>query len=74
MSNYDRIENDFSYHPPASEDVVEYFTALRSYAKNFAHLIDSLVPDGREKSLALTRLEEAVMWANAGLARSQETQ
>lgn len=33
-------------------------------------MIDALVPDGREKSLALTHLEETVMWANAGVARS----
>ena len=30
-----------------------------------AHILDA--PDGREKSLALTRLEEAVMWAVKGV-------
>lgn len=27
------------------------------------------VPDSREQSLAFTKLEEAVMWANKGLSR-----
>jgi hypothetical protein len=32
----------------------------------------SLVPAGRELSLALTKLEEAMMWANDGIARNQQ--
>lgn len=28
-------------------------------------------PDSREKSLALTHLEDAVMWANAAIARNE---
>jgi hypothetical protein len=32
-------------------------------------MLNELVPDSREKSLAITHLEEAVMWANAGIAR-----
>lgn len=29
-----------------------------------------LVPDGREKATAITKLEEFMMWANAGIARA----
>ena len=35
-----------------------------------AHAINALLPDGREKSLALTHLEETMHWADAGIARS----
>lgn len=65
----EKIENNFRYHAP-KEGQPEKYTALRDKAKEFAYLIEELVPDSREKSLALTKLEEAVMWANAGIARN----
>lgn len=43
---------------------------LRSGALSVAQFIDEEVPEGREKSLALTKLEEAVFWANASIARN----
>lgn len=63
-----RIENDFTYHKPPAE-IAQNFVILREKAKELAHLFDKLVPAGREQSSALTRLEEAVMHANAGIAR-----
>lgn len=63
------IEKVFTYHAPKEGQPAKY-TALRDKAKEFAYLIDELVPDSREKSLAMTKLEEAVMWANAGIARN----
>lgn len=71
MSYYQRIENDFKYHSP-SEFNREIMINIRFQAKALAHLIDELVPDCREKSLALTHLEEVSMWANAGIARNQD--
>lgn len=32
--------------------------------------LNDLVPDGREKSLMVTHLEEVTVWANKGIARS----
>lgn len=37
-----------------------------------ARNIDAQVPDGREKSLAFTKLEEALMWSNKGIAKGQK--
>lgn len=65
-----QIENNFKYHSPKDGQPAKY-TELRNTAKEFALLIDELVPDSREKSLAITKLEEAVMWANAGIARNE---
>lgn len=63
-----RIEHDFKYHPPRPEQIAVY-TELRERAKDLAlHLVD-VVPEGRELSTALTLLEQAVMEANAGIAR-----
>jgi len=39
-------------------------------ALTLAEVISKKCPDGREKSLALTKLEEAVMWANESIARN----
>ncbi|EEL13981.1 hypothetical protein bcere0016_54320 [Bacillus cereus 95/8201] len=65
----EQIKNNFSYHPP-KEGQVEKFTDIRNEGLHFANLIDSTCPNSREKSLALTKLEEAVMWANASIARN----
>lgn len=69
MSLSDRIHNDFTYHPPTGEQQVQDFVSIREEAKRFALLINNLVPDGREKSTAISKIEEAVFWANAGIAR-----
>lgn len=63
-----RIENDFTYHNPPAE-LVPVFKEIRDKAKELALLMEAKVPHGRELSSALTRLEEAVMHANAGIAR-----
>ncbi|MNJ81691.1 hypothetical protein D3C77_806170 [compost metagenome] len=49
------------------------YEAIRSKAKEFAYLIDELVANGREKSLAMTNLEQSVFWANAGVARDENS-
>lgn len=64
----ERIENDFKYHAP-KENRIECYKHLRSQAKALALDIVALCPDGRERSFALAKVEEAVMWANAGIAR-----
>lgn len=66
----DEIEKRFTYHSP-KEDQPKRYEALRSKAKEFAGLINELVPESREKALAFTKLEQAVMWANAGIARRE---
>ena len=57
------------YHAP-KEGQAEKYDQLRSKAKELAYLIDELCPNSREKSLATTKLEESVMWANASIARN----
>ncbi len=62
------IERNFTYHKP-TEYKQQVYPKIRDKAKELAYLINDLVPDGREKSLAMTKLEEVVMWANAGVSR-----
>jgi hypothetical protein len=63
------IENNFKYHSP-KEGQPAIYQEIRDKAKELAVLINYRVPDGREQSIAITKLEESVMWANAGIARS----
>ena len=67
MFEYD-VENIFSYHSPSKEDISVHEN-IRQTAKEFAKYLLSKVPSSRERSLALTHLEEVVFWANASLAR-----
>ncbi len=64
-----QIENNFKYHSP-KEGQLEKYTQLREKAKELAYLIEELAPQSREKALAITKLEESVMWANASIARN----
>ena len=66
-----QIDNNFTYHPP-SQSQQEKYGFLRDGAKELAYMINALCPESREKSLALTKLEESIMWANASIARNEE--
>ncbi len=65
-----RIEQNFTYHPPKA-DQRDRYELIRGRAKVLATLIVQQTPESREQSLALTALEEAVMWANAAIARNE---
>lgn len=65
-----QIEKSFVYHSPKN-DQSERYVELRDTGKKFAELIAAYVPESREQSLALTKLEEVIMWANAGIARNE---
>ena len=64
------LERRFTYHPPKGDQAVRY-SSIRREAHELARVIDDLAPDSREKSLAITHLEDAVMWANASIARNE---
>ncbi|KKK99709.1 hypothetical protein LCGC14_2630030 [marine sediment metagenome] len=66
-----RLTNEFTYHAPRQDQVPRY-NALRSMALTFATMIVELTPPSREQSLALTKLSEASMHANAAIARDEE--
>ena len=65
-----RLDNDFSYHPPKG-DQAERYVEIRDAAKDMALLICQRCPDSRERSVALTHLDNFVMWANASIARNE---
>jgi hypothetical protein len=64
------LENRFTYHTP-KDDQAKRYPAIRAQVHGAATLINELCPESREKSLAITHLEEAVFWANAAIARNE---
>ena len=64
------IENNFSYHTP-KQGQPEKYNQLRDKAKELAYLISEVCPNSRERALAMTKLEECSMWANASIAREE---
>lgn len=65
------VENIFKYHPPVGDQAARY-VALRDAGKAFAFAVIAKSPESPERTLALRRIEEAVMWANAAIARNEE--
>lgn len=64
------LDRNFSYHPP-KEGQPERYAKIRAKAKELAELIDAECPQSRERSIAMTDLENCVMWANAAIARNE---
>lgn len=62
------LERAFTYHPP-KENQPQLYTQIRAEARQVATLIMLVTPHSRERAVALTNLEQSVMWANAAIAR-----
>ena len=62
------LENNFTYHAPKPGQPEKY-EKVRAKARELAELVTELTPVTREQSLAITKIEEAVFWANASIAR-----
>jgi hypothetical protein len=64
------LASRFTHHPPDEERAKWHALVCR----HFLDLADNLnmeLPDGREKALVMTHLEEAMFWSNAAIARQQ---
>lgn len=70
MPSEEELERRYTYHPP-DEDTRGLHDQWREREKQYARLINQL-PGGetREKSLALTALEELTFWTHAHIARN----
>ena len=64
------LDNNFTYHPPKGTQQ-ERYENLRAMAKVLATDIMENSKESREQSLAITKLEEAIFWANAAIARNE---
>lgn len=67
----EELADRFTYYAP-KEGQVERYEEIRAKGMLFALEVLGSCPESREKSLAMTKIEEAVMWANAAIARNED--
>lgn len=64
------IANRFDFHPAVTTEKQNAHSSVRQACRRLADFINENCPEGREKSLAVTHLEESMFWANAAIART----
>ena len=62
-----QITESFRHHNPTPKQV-EAFNGVEEAITNVTIKIAGLIPPSRERSLFITKMQEAKMWANTGLA------
>lgn len=68
----DELKRRFEHHPPLNVDVAELHDLVRGDVSELANRLNQELPDCREKSLAMTKLEEVLFWSNAAIAREMD--
>ena len=68
--SYQEIQSRFALSATSIEEEPDDLGAIRTMTGDLAMDFSAMLPDGREKALALTKLEEALFWANAAIARN----
>ncbi len=71
MLTAEEIQKRTSYIKP-TEESIDLHSIIRRGVASLMNRIDINVPDSREKSMAITKLEEVMFWANAGIARNHD--
>lgn len=64
---YHDIDNWFRYHRPTGNQAARY-EGIREAGRQMAISIVAMAPDTRERTVAIRRIREAVMYANAAIA------
>lgn len=71
MMNADEIHKRHSYQKP-TEKAAELHEFVNITTENVALRFEDMLPEGREKALVHTHLEEVRFWANASIARNHD--
>ena len=61
----------FDYVQPTLEQVAAMQSA-RETARDYAYVIDKMVPDGPDKTYILRQLREVAMWVNVAITRNPD--
>lgn len=65
------IDSRINYHPP-SERAQQLHQQARGLVRQTMIELNANLPDCRETALVMTKLEEALFWANAAIARNHD--
>jgi len=69
------LKRRFQFHPADANNTIERHDNVRAVCLDAAEVIlEETGPSSREQSLAITKLEEAMFWANAAIARGDGPQ
>ena len=67
---HDALAHRFQFHPADSDNRIEAHQTVRNVLLEAADkIVEVTGPPTREQSTAITKLEEAMFWANAAIAR-----
>lgn len=64
------LARDFAYHPP-KEGQPERYQEIRDAGRDFAEIVVAECPTSAERTTAIGKIQEAIMWANAAIARNE---
>ena len=65
------LDNIYTYHEPHGDQMLRY-ARIRSKCKELAKLLEECCPDSRERSVALSKVQETCMWGNAAIAINEK--
>lgn len=70
-AQYQELIHRFQYHPPTNDAVREAHEFVRKTFRETAVTVAAALPGERprEEALMITKIEEAMFWANAAIAR-----
>jgi hypothetical protein len=69
----EEIEHRFGFHKATIEGenaTLPIHRDLRLAFRDFAEVLDTILPPGRAKSVAFTNLEDASMWSHKAIAET----
>jgi hypothetical protein len=64
------IEHRFAFHAATTQEKRDEHTSVRQQCRQLADALNEALPEGREKAVVVTKLEEVMFWANAAIARA----
>lgn len=64
-------DSTFEYLTPTDDQIVIMAT-LRAEAAHFAKTLDTLIPDGPDKTYLLRKFREVAMWVNIAITRNPD--